>query len=186
MMRRRKGITLVELMTAAFVLTVGLLGALGLATSNARNQSIGAARLAAANLAREGVELARNIRDSNWLAGDAWYTGLSDRECAVPDVQGGKFSFRDCGNLTSSAYAVFRTPDGVHYQGVSSRPGEEEVYRTYRRVKFAFLCLDGDTETTNCDPTNAIGVKVSSEVSQLVRGQDRVTEITAKLYDWKQ
>lgn len=39
--------------------------------------------LVAYNLAREGIEYARNVRDSNWLKGQAWNTGLDG--CAPPN-----------------------------------------------------------------------------------------------------
>lgn len=85
----QRGNTLIELMTAIVVISVGLIGGLSLATSNVRNAGLGVSRLIAINMAREGIEVARNIRDSNWLADSpanqltqpsliAWYTGLID------------------------------------------------------------------------------------------------------------
>ena len=66
----QKGQTLIETLVAIFVLTAGLISGVGLAiysfnsTDNASKQVVGTA------LAREGVEIIQNIRDTNWLDSD--------------------------------------------------------------------------------------------------------------------
>lgn len=66
--RRERGFTLVEVIVMMAVLTIGILGTLAVASvavqSGVRNEQ----QAVAANLAREGVELVRSIRDSNWAA----------------------------------------------------------------------------------------------------------------------
>jgi len=67
----RQGFSLIETLFAVFLVTIGLLASVrlvsqGLFTSlDSRNQ------LVAGELAQEGVELVRNIRDNNWASGDA-------------------------------------------------------------------------------------------------------------------
>lgn len=74
----KNGFTLIETMVAVSVVVIGLVSALGAINtalfyvSNIQN------RLIAANLVAEGIELTRNIRDNNWLAGLAWNNGLAD------------------------------------------------------------------------------------------------------------
>ena len=65
------GFTLIELIIALGVFTTGIVAAFTLAISNLNLAKQNFHRTAGANLAREGVELVRNIRDSNWLAIDA-------------------------------------------------------------------------------------------------------------------
>lgn len=67
----KNGFTLIEVMAAVAVLSIGLIGALTSITNNLRNISAGEKRIIAAGLAAEGVELARNVRDTNWLQGAA-------------------------------------------------------------------------------------------------------------------
>lgn len=61
------GQTLIETLVAAFILVMGISAALGLAnyslgaTSNIRQQTV------AIGLAREGLEVVKNMRDTNWL-----------------------------------------------------------------------------------------------------------------------
>lgn len=61
------GYTLIEVLITIGVFTVGILGALGFSAANYRNSEDNVDRVKAINLAREGIELIKNVRDSNWL-----------------------------------------------------------------------------------------------------------------------
>lgn len=79
---QQKGFTIVELIITIFVLSIAIIGVynafsiLVILTSNITN------RLTAAYLAQEGMEIIRNIRDSNWIVLSPWDDGLSN--CASP------------------------------------------------------------------------------------------------------
>ena len=78
----KKGFTLLEVITAIFILTVGVGGALSLMNQTLSTASIIEQRLIASYLAQEGIEIVRNIRDTNWLQSrdpnksSPWYDGL--------------------------------------------------------------------------------------------------------------
>jgi prepilin-type N-terminal cleavage/methylation domain-containing protein len=78
---KREGFTLIELIIAIGVFTTGILGAFTLALADLKVSKDNFNRVVSANLAREGLELARNIRDSNWLRID----GNEDCEPATTD-----------------------------------------------------------------------------------------------------
>ena len=63
----QNGFTLLETIVAVGLITVGLISALALISSSLFYVSSIEDRLIAANLAGEGIEVVRNIRDSNWL-----------------------------------------------------------------------------------------------------------------------
>jgi len=64
---RNSGQTLIETLAAAFILTMGVTAATGLAIY-AFNSSGGIVKqIIATGLAREGLEAVRNMRDTNWL-----------------------------------------------------------------------------------------------------------------------
>jgi type II secretory pathway pseudopilin PulG len=65
----QSGQTLIETLVAAFVLTMGISAALGLATYALSATSNIKQRVIAVGLAREGIEAVKNIRDTNWLRG---------------------------------------------------------------------------------------------------------------------
>lgn len=79
---REQGFTIVESLAAVFLISMGLLGAFALISEVSSNTAGSLSRLTASYLAGEGIEIARNMRDSNLLKinrGEAasWDTGLS-------------------------------------------------------------------------------------------------------------
>jgi len=71
-----KSFTILEVIAAIFVMTVGVLSAYAIVQQIIIYNSISSSRLAAAYLAMEGIEEVRNIRDTNWLEGEAWDSGI--------------------------------------------------------------------------------------------------------------
>lgn len=69
----QKGFSILEVMLAFGVITIGLLGVLSLALQNAQVQSISKNYLVASMLAQEGLELVRNVRDTNFIRADQGY-----------------------------------------------------------------------------------------------------------------
>ena len=78
MLNAQKGFTLLEGIIAMTVITVGLVAGMSLAISNISTAQNNERRVVAVNLAREGVEAIRNMRDSNWLKVDLNRTYSSD------------------------------------------------------------------------------------------------------------
>jgi len=68
--KNQSGQGLLELVVAIGVISVGLFSVWNLFISNFNGEQEAGARILATNLAREGVEVVKNIRDSNWLAVD--------------------------------------------------------------------------------------------------------------------
>lgn len=63
----QKGFTLLETMIAIVVITVGAVSVMSLIHRATLGAQLASSRLVAAYLAQEGLEIVRNIRDSNWL-----------------------------------------------------------------------------------------------------------------------
>lgn len=72
-----RGFTLLEIMVAIIVTTVGVLGMYSLLIKIIALADSNTSRFMAAQLAKEGVELIRNIRDVNMLSGNSWDVGLT-------------------------------------------------------------------------------------------------------------
>jgi len=71
------GFTILELMTAIVVISIGVLGAYSVVQQIFSYTSISSYRLTAAYLAQEQIEIVRNARDVNWLENDPeWKEGL--------------------------------------------------------------------------------------------------------------
>ncbi len=63
----KKGFTLLEVIVAIFILTVGVGGSFALIQQTLFTATMAQSRIIAAYLAQEGIEIIRNIRDNNWL-----------------------------------------------------------------------------------------------------------------------
>jgi prepilin-type N-terminal cleavage/methylation domain-containing protein len=79
--RLRKGFTLVEVLVALFILTTGIVAGLVVVNQGLSATQIAKSRLVAANLVQEGIEVVRNIRDTNWIEKEinpalSWDDGL--------------------------------------------------------------------------------------------------------------
>lgn len=84
---KKEGFTVLEVITAIFILTVGVGAALSLMNQTLATGSVVEQTLTASYLAQEGIEIVRNIRDSTWLekrtnTGIAWdeYLQVDDWE----------------------------------------------------------------------------------------------------------
>ena len=78
-----KGFTLIETIVAVGIIVIGLVSALTLITTSLFYVSNIGDRLIAANLAAEGLEVVRNIRDNNWLQSLSWNNGLANGDYKV-------------------------------------------------------------------------------------------------------
>ena len=75
--QKNRGFTIIELLISLFVLVIGILAAYSVAQLPISYTSVSVNQLTAAYLAQEGIEIVRNIRDTNWLTPDNnWDDGL--------------------------------------------------------------------------------------------------------------
>ncbi len=79
--KEEKGFTLLELLITIFIIAVGLIGAYIAAQYPLSQISVSINRLTAAYLAQEGIEIVRNVRDTNWLEGQNWKNELLCDSC---------------------------------------------------------------------------------------------------------
>lgn len=64
---KNKGFTLIEALAAAFVITLGVVEVLVIINQTTAFTQVTSSRLTAAYLAQEGIEIVKNIRDTNFL-----------------------------------------------------------------------------------------------------------------------
>jgi prepilin-type N-terminal cleavage/methylation domain-containing protein len=91
----KNGFTIIELIISIFILSVAVVGIFSAFTSVTILTSDASNRLTATYLAQEGMEIARNVRDTNWKriqSGESitWAEGLNDCEngCEMDYITG--------------------------------------------------------------------------------------------------
>ena len=75
-----RGFTILETTVAIFILVVALVAAISAFYGIMIATSSISSRLTAAYLAQEGIEIIRNIRDTNWLSDSDWESDFADCE----------------------------------------------------------------------------------------------------------
>ncbi|MEO5927908.1 MAG: type II secretion system protein [Patescibacteria group bacterium] len=195
-MRRLSGQTLIELLITVSVVTTGLFAAAALVFSNLQLSDRDADEVVAVNLAREGIELAKELRDSNWLAGDPFDQGLANGSdyTATPRWTGGAaeatFSFdftastMDDDNTVISQIADAASP-GFYANGLV---GNTTIWR--RLMTFHPICDTAGGESVlddgeDCAGGPKIGIRIESHLQWQRKGQvfDRV--MYDDVYDWR-
>jgi hypothetical protein len=82
---KSKAFTLIEVIVATFIITVGIGGVFALIQKTISDTSLLADRLTATYLAQEGIEIVKNIRDTNFLK---IYEGSLTEEQWTQDLTG--------------------------------------------------------------------------------------------------
>ncbi|MEK7653088.1 MAG: hypothetical protein AAB358_01220 [Patescibacteria group bacterium] len=204
--KKQKGQGLLELIIAIGVITVGLFAVWNLFLSNFSGEEEARARIIGVNLAREGVEAVKNIRDSNWLKveeneeGAEWDSGLSgDGTAVVSDLftENLRLDFAP-NNINGDAAKLFINSDGFFD---SDSGGQPTAYR--RLITLSDICCadnEGGLSDLKCDDNIftetesgipcasgllKIGIKVKSEVAWQVNGKPRNITAEDDLFNWK-
>jgi Tfp pilus assembly protein PilV len=165
-----QGLSLVGVLIALFVLATTAV-ALGRLLTN-RAEVVGRSRstLAAVSLAREGLELARAVRDTNWLQKNArWTHGLCDVGTHVMIDPAG---VRDASSARTvdQAGQLFRADSG------ELTHARHDTSSLFRRT----LSLDCSQEN-NADLAY---ITVTATVTWNQEGTDRTVELKEQLFNW--
>ncbi len=75
-LNKQSGFSIIEVMAVVFIVSVGMVGMMTLVNQSIQAQRLNRHSLVAYQLAQEGVELVRVIRDSNWRGADLSFSDL--------------------------------------------------------------------------------------------------------------
>ena len=156
---KEKGMTLVETMVALVVLTIGLIPILGVVTSSITLAIRIENNLIAANLAQEGIEVVRAIRDASWMNSD-----LFDK-----DLPGGDYL--------------------VAWDSTSLIPFNPDVHLKIKdNGVYSYDAASPDTifkRQINITKMAGGELKVVSKVTWTERQQNKTVDIESYLFDWQ-
>lgn len=163
----RRGFTIIELVVAIFLVTVGTGAAMAVIQSTIGFSAITSGQLTASYLAQEGIEIIRNQRDNNWLAqrenpGLAWDNGITAAIDYRLDYRSRSFPDAGCA-LGADNYLKY---DGSFYNCLSG--AETQFKRKITIIK-----------------PGADEMAVSVQVSWSERGREHQVTAQTKLRNWK-
>lgn len=197
--RGRRGQSFIEAMVAITVIITSISSSLALIQSSITASRIGGMQVVAANLAREGLEVVRAIRDTNWLKGRSFQVGLVDAsggKTARPilDVQNGGWtlSFAPT-SLTADDARVYLSGEGV-YRQADAQPAGTSISPYSRVLTLQHICRDDGTGTERLVGSDAsclgsetlAGLAVFSTVRwRGVAGQYQTLTAEERFYDWR-
>lgn len=208
LLNNQSGQGLLELVVALGVITVGLFSVWNFFLSNFNGEQEANARVLAVNLAREGTETVKNIRDSNWLHIEnnqpcadnpcQWDSGLVSNDAGI--VSGllsdqVLIDYQSVDNLDDDKTALYINNNNGFYD--SDITGQRTIYRRLIELK-NICCADADqnSECDNsdfsvqpevCDSADQLkaGINVKSTVRWAINGANREVTINNQLFNWK-
>ena len=164
------GFTIIEILVAFAVVTIGLLGVVSLVVQNLQVQNINRNYVVAAMLAQEGIELVRNQRDLNWLTpGNDW-----DEDINVGDTDGTFVIDYD------DAPPFNDTPDLVSDNGAQLSIDGSNYYVHGAGNATPFYRL------ITVSPIPPEGLKVTAHVQWQERNRTHNYKTEVHLYNWRE
>lgn len=154
----KRGFSLAEVIVAIFIITVGIIGVVSLMNSTISGVRVAKSQIIAANLAQEGLEIIRNIRDTNWQEDESWVNGLSDGDWRV--------QFNSTSLWAFSEIPLKISDNNRRYQYYN---GSDTMF--YRKVTISTI--------------SAYEIKVNSEVTWNERGRSFNVSAENRFYNWK-
>jgi len=193
-----KGQSLVELIVAIAVIEIGIFSVWSLFLINFNAEREAEMRIVGVNLAREGVEVIKNIRDSNWLkSNNNTLKDAADPSSIWPwddSLAAGAVSvnFDSPAPLGADFDALYIDSYG-YYSNVAL--GQLSPYK--RKVTLNNICCADADGNFRCDNTDysiipapgacplKIGVNIVSDVTWQISGNSRHAVVEDNIYNWK-
>ncbi|MFH0804812.1 MAG: hypothetical protein V1916_01295 [Patescibacteria group bacterium] len=199
----QRGQSLLEMLIAVFILVAATTATLTLIISSINAGKESRSKMIATSLAREGVELVRNIRDSNWIDPSPlyWDTGISfcPSTCdptAVPTVdEVNPMTLNFAASSFTDAAAAVKLSANRYLQNTAA--GSYSTF--YRLIYITQICQDAAgaeklaSAINNTDACNSgdfvgyptkVGIRVVSEV-RWPSPAGRKVQVEDRLYNWQ-
>lgn len=205
------GQSLLEMIIAITVISVALFSILSLFLSNMKAEEEARLRIVGSNLAQEGVEVVRNIRDSNWLKSDnnqscgeqiicSWdygLIGLTEEEINQGFFYSVRGLFSEAGDLVLNK--TNQKADSQLYLDDRGFYVQDDIYSKTVFQRFIYLkdlCCSDFNNDLRCDENDffqcnqsetdlKVGLEVEVRTAWQVNGRDRDTVLLDQLFNWK-
>jgi len=202
---------MIEVLVALTILIVGVVASMRLIGAASITNQLSKERVIATNLAREGIEAVRSIRDTNWLrsAGErrrCWNNASStSQDCNAVDLMAHEQSYRIDYNQANYQFELAATAQPLDIKtGTSTDNLPYRMYRDvntdiythddasgandgtlyFRQIYFEYLNDAGTAMTPETTEENANVLRVTSTVQWADRGVVNDVALTTILTDY--
>lgn len=164
--RAKNGFSLIEIITVLFVVSLGLVGLLSLIIQNIQSQSYNKDNLIAYQLAQEGAELTRKIRDSNWRGAKSAFSTILHSGVYYMDYNDSALNVYNSNN--PSAAILRQDANGFYTHDLSASTPSSGFSRLI---------------TITNGPHGSVNIKVT--VSWSANTRNYHYDLETSLYNWK-
>lgn len=181
-----------EVIVAFGIMVMGIVAVLILTSYNITASGYAEKRLIASNLAREALEVVRNERDSNWLAGNDWDNGLPhdiNKTVYYKIVSLNKDRFAsgilEYDLVDASEISTCGDDCKLYVQASTfSHDSDGTFSGFYRNVEIRDICAADLENPGNC--VTRVGVTVIAKTMwRAPNGDMRIVAIEDRLFDWR-
>ncbi len=203
-MKSKQGQSLIELIIAMTIIQVGLFSVWSLFLYNFNAQKEAEMRIVGINLAREAVETAKNMRDSNWLKRR---NNIADRDSHIIDwdngLSAGDYYLSSINQILlptskDDDYQLYFNAENFFVSGDVISLEDKTKTPFSRKISIYDICCEDSDSNFQCDDVDyydlrdfnqtcslKIGIKVVGETFWSISGQNRKAIIETDLYDWQ-
>ena len=171
-----RGFGLIEVTVSIYIITMGLLGLMSLVWQNSKIQNINKNNIIASQLAQEGIELVRNVRDENWRNENFdWkkdiFTGASPFRDYIIDYRGRASIDKNVNGITDNR-ARLNVHNSGEYEGFYTHSTDDITETLFSRI-------------IEVDKNNDTVLTVKCTVFWEERSREHEYIVETKLYNWK-
>jgi type II secretory pathway pseudopilin PulG len=163
----KSGVTLIETIISLGILTVGIISTLSLMMSAVSYSRDSEQMVVVVNLAREGIEIARNLRSQNgfdYLTGGSKIFGIDYLNDYLEMGNADNSSIAECINCDLKIW------NNRYFHNLPSETGEETIYKRMIKIE---------------EPMPNEEKKLISTVYWTERGREHTFKLEAHLTDWE-
>ncbi len=204
-MKRRvpKGLGFLEVIIALSVMIVGVTTGITLTTYNLANVVVAENQVLATGLSREPIELIRALRDSNWLSGTDWHSGIDPSSNYVMfqyfDEKNSVWKLKwvqesDLENC-ERCNVIYNPDKKMYLQNIdeNDQPISGATLTGYRRwTRVKNICWDSGNQkqyipdySQSCEGNPMIGWRLTTDVSWYDSQNKKTLTVSEDIYDWR-
>ena len=171
---KEKGFTLLEMLISIMVITIGVLGIYSAVLKYTKATQVARENLTAAYLGQEGIEIIKNIRDTNWINAETWNDDLTgcdavDGSCEIDTIFGGGTAKDPVFTIWSGSGRSLYIENSTKLYKYLASPGASDIRTIYTRK----ITIDSVTDDV-----------LKIQVDVYWRG--KTTTVKEDIYNWNQ